>query len=226
MALRATGRRPSGYDDGARPTKRQRIERTGPQAGNQQRAEVKRQPRERFSDFASRVDQSLPITNLSRKGKKMPEIKERATRLQKKITRMQDAWRLEEARRKEKREEALDEAELENAINGAQEPASVTSRKNKKKRNGGSANDDEDDDPWAKLKASRGQRNALTDVAKAPPNFKRVPKASLKMRNNATVNVGSVPNTSGSLRRREELNSARQDVIANYRKMMEDKRST
>ncbi|KAI9729089.1 MAG: hypothetical protein M1828_000174 [Chrysothrix sp. TS-e1954] len=220
MAMQTADRRPSGYDDGTRPNKRRKVKSQEAKSETQPTEKLTRQPREKFSDFASRIDQSLPITGLSRKGRKAPEMKERSTRLQKKITRMQDAWRVEEARRKEKREEALDEAELEDAIKGVEDPSLKSARKSTKKRKGGDANDEDEADPWAKLKASRGQRPALTDVAKAPPTFKRLPKSSFKVQDNAMVDVGDIPTSAGSLRRREQLSSARKEVIEEYRRMM------
>jgi hypothetical protein len=64
----------------------------------------------------------------------------------------------------------------------------------------------------------------LHDVVQAPPTFERVPREIFKVKNGAKVNVGNVPTSAGSLRKREELGAERQTIIDTYRKMMAAKR--
>lgn len=190
-------------------------------------------PGERMADYSARVDQALPISGLSRKGKKIEGMKERQTRLEKKIQRRIAEWRVDEDKMKDAEEEARDLADLEDAEHetGAEavahyedEDATGKKRKKGRKGGGGSKEDQDDADPWAKLKLSR-EKPKVYEQAQAPPTFKRLPKETFKMRNGARAEVGDVPRASGSLRRREELGSTRKDIIENYRRMMEEKKA-
>lgn len=236
MALRTSNKRQrSGLDDGeGRSSKKKKRKQaqtadksTGQEIQTQPTADVpKIQPGECLADFAARVNHALPVGGLARKGKVNIEgLKERQTKTEKRMHKMYDDWRKEDARRKEHAEEQREleeEAEAEKeAAHGGQStslPASTSSSKRQKRRKMiGETGDD--DDPWAELKAKREAPRGLHDVAQAPPDLKKV-REKFKVKNGAKVNIVDVPNAAGSLKRREELSAARKEVIERYRAMM------
>ncbi|TKA29253.1 hypothetical protein B0A50_03763 [Salinomyces thailandicus] len=252
MQWQATGKRPSGLDDGntSRKKKKQSIsgkddtsEATSKKALDlaAEKAEVPRiQPGEKLSDYAARVDQALPMGGLTRKGKMNVEgMKERRTKTEKRLHKMYASWREEEARLKEKEEERQEQEEEEEEEKQAEYGDVHFPQSSKKRRKMVGETDDQDDDPWAVLKqrraeveaepqaanqrARKGGLRGLHDVVQAPPTMKVVPKEKFKVRNNAKVNVANIPAASGSLKRREELSDARTEVIERYRAMMRDK---
>jgi hypothetical protein len=187
-------------------------------------------PGERLSDFAARVDQALPITGLrttdKQRASKVPGLKEHTTKHNKRLERMQNEWREMERRRKEKLEEELDELENEREEhdllwNGVGSKATKKQKKQKKSPVGGPGADD-DDDPWKTLEKSRAevkQRN-LQDVVQAPPQLKKFKSKFKEIGGGMGADVGNVPGSVGSLRRREEMGEARRKVIEAYRKRM------
>ncbi|KAJ1329602.1 hypothetical protein MN608_06338 [Microdochium nivale] len=198
-------------------------------------------PGERMSDFAARVDAALPVTGLitkSVRGKGDPlGAKKWQTTKEMKMHKMYDEWREEDRKRKEKREEELeqeDEEELEDADRVAarklEMQASAGAAQGKKKKGGKRSRylgeiSDPEDDPWEALRKTRGEkRPGLHDVALAPPELnKKLPKKLLVR--GAAVEVDGIPKAAGSLRRREELQTVRDDVVAQYRKLMADRRA-
>jgi hypothetical protein len=223
MELKNTGKGRNGLDNGESKTASKKRKRT--QAAETDATESAKEsaavpipkimPGERLGDFAARVDQSMPIIGLARKG-----IKERQTKHEKKLQKMVNTWKENEAKRLEKaedeweakQEEEQEEKEALEAKHGA--IPVIQSRKGRKK------GVDDDDDPWAELEARRERPKGLHDVAQAPPTFTNMPKETFKVRGGAKVVVTDVPNAAGSLKRREELGQTRLDVIAQYRKMM------
>jgi hypothetical protein len=186
-------------------------------------------PGERLSDFHQRVNQALPVSGLARKGKKVEGVKEKLTKHNKKLAKLQKGWREEEARLREKEEEARELAEEEQDeqdLLWEDKTAVLPGKKGKKgkRRKVVGEEDDSDGDPWEKLEASREQRKGLHDVVQAPPVFTVKPREKFKVRNGARAEVGDVPNSAGSLRRREELGEERRSVIEQYRALMEGKR--
>lgn len=239
MQLQTLKKRPSsGLDDGneSRKSKKQRkMESTNDvpvqvaTAHDPTQAEIpKIMPGERLGDYAARVDHALPVGGLARKGKvKVDGIKERQTKTEKRLQKMYASWREEEARLKEKEEEqreqeeeAEEEREATLGSQGLRFTASNKSGKRRKMIGEQAASKDDDDDPWAELKLKRDRPKGLHDVVQAPPNFKALPKEKFKVRNGAKVNVADIPAAAGSLKRREELSSARKEVIERYRGMM------
>jgi hypothetical protein len=194
-------------------------------------AALKIQPGERLAEFAARVDQALPISGLTKKGKKVEGGRERVTKHEKKLRRLQDGWRKEEARIKEKEEEEREEAEDEwdEKIAGLDKEArklmttmaDTGGRGRKKKKQLLIGEVKEDEDPWAVLEQTRDAPKGLHDVVEAPPVFKKLPREVFK-----GARVGDIPKNSGSLRRREELMQTRKEIISQYRSIMaESKRS-
>lgn len=235
MALQSSNKRQrSGLDDGeGRPSKRKQRENKAPEDSEQQETQKesateipKILPGERLSDFAARVNHALPVGGLARKGKVNVEgLKERQTKTEKRLHKMYDEWRKEEARRKEENEEQREldeeaEEEKEAALGGQSikvPDAALSSKRQKRRKMIGETG--ADDDPWAELKARREAPKGLHDVAQAPPNLKKV-REKFKTKNGAKVQVVDVPNAAGSLKRREELSDARKEVIERYRAMM------
>lgn len=191
-------------------------------------------PGEDIRSFAARVDASLPISGLSTKqvvkdGKDVNGMKVQRTRKERKMHKLYDQWRAEEAKIQDQRDE-LKEQEEEKQMDDEAAGISVASifgeletepgTKSGKKKKGKRVVDD--DDPWAELKKKRGEAAVgLHDVAKAPPELHKKTSKLLKIANNATVNVGSAPKAAGSLRRREEIEENRQQVMEAYRKIRE-----
>ncbi|KAF2809212.1 uncharacterized protein BDZ99DRAFT_389710 [Mytilinidion resinicola] len=233
MHFQSTGKgNPKGLDDGERKSKKRKLE-DGASASSKKPKDVappmKIMPGERMSDFAQRVNQALPVSGLSRKGKKVEGVKERLTKHNKKLAKLQKGWREEEARIRDKEEEARELAEEEqDEIDAIWEdktaPLSGKKGKKSKRRKVVGEQDDSDGDPWEALKATREQPKGLHDVVQAPPVFTTIPREKFKVRNGAKAEVADVPNKSGSLKRREELGEQRKGIIEQYRAMMDGKR--
>ncbi|KAI5368115.1 hypothetical protein Slin15195_G032480 [Septoria linicola] len=183
-------------------------------------------PGERLSDFAARVNQALPLSNIPQNRRKVGGAKERQTKTEKRLHKMYAEWRETDQKRKDKEEEFLEmqeekDEELQNELGGQAIHLSAEGRKAKRQRMLTEATE-KDDDPWAVLKDRREKPKGLHDVVQAPPELKAV-KEKFKVRNGAKVEVENVPGKSGSLKRREELGQARKDVIERYRAMMKGK---
>ncbi|KAI0024548.1 hypothetical protein F4780DRAFT_725786 [Xylariomycetidae sp. FL0641] len=241
----ADGKKPrSGLDNGDVPKRKNKKGNAKPEASGvvetKPKAEVPTiRPGERMSEFAARVDASLPITGLigkSVKGNKDPlGLKPWRTLKEKKMHKLYDEWREEERKIKEKREEEMElaaEKELEDEENGVSwklnMPQSIGGGKKKKKKAKSTKYlgevGDEEEDPWEALRKKRGEtRPGLHDVAEAPPELHAKLPKKLTVRG-AAVEVDGIPKAAGSLRRREELQSVRDDVVASYRKLMSEKR--
>ncbi|GAW18955.1 hypothetical protein ANO14919_084390 [Xylariales sp. No.14919] len=238
----AGGKRPrSGLDNGDEPRSAKGKKRGTAQhaKSTETKAEEKSaaaaiptiRPGERMSEFSARVDAALPLAGLvnkSTKGNKDPlGLKVWRTNKERKMHKMYDEWREQDRKikekREEKREEELDleaEKELEEEESGVSWKLNVgnqLSGKGKKKSK-------DDDDPWAILRKKRGEtRPGLRDVATAPPELTIKPSKQLLVRG-AAVKVENIPKAAGSLKRREELQATRNDIVAAYRKKMAQKR--
>lgn len=164
-------------------------------------------PGERMADFSARVDAALPISGLAKKGNvKVDGVKRPRTKLERKITRMQDEWREREARMRAKAADEAEDAEIEAILNGDEgakasiilkDPDEVAGKKKGKKKKGkkgrkggaGGDGEDSDGDPWAVVakarKAVEGARTGLVgvhDVVQAPPKFAVAPRERFKSR--------------------------------------------
>jgi hypothetical protein len=242
MQFHTLGKRlPKGLDDGniqpKKNNKKRKLDTADtpdtvaaiPEPSQQPQQIPKILPGERLSDFAARVDQALPIAGLrttdKQRASKVPGLKERTTKHNKRLERMQNEWREMERRRKEKLEEEMDELEDEREEqdflwNGV--GSKTTKKEKQKKSRGGDPNADDDEDPWRVLEKSRAeakQRN-LQDVVQAPPQLKKVKNKFKEVSGGVGVDVENVPGSVGSLRKREEMGEARRKVIEGYRKRM------
>ncbi|KAI0169595.1 hypothetical protein GGR52DRAFT_550693 [Hypoxylon sp. FL1284] len=243
------GKRPrSGLDNGERPTKKAKNKKgtsePNPEAESRdaQTSQVPTiRPGERMSDFAARVDAALPVGGLINKsvrnGKDPLGLKVWRTKKELKMHKMYDEWREEDRKLKDKREEELEleaEKELEEQDAGVtwklDSQGSGTGKKKKKKKKKGERSKylgetaDAEEDPWEALRKKRGETRAgLHDVVQAPPEFSAKPQKVMTVRG-AAVEIDGVPKAAGSLRRREELQTVRDDIVASYRKMMDGKR--
>lgn len=233
----------SGLDDGVKMTAAKKKKKSTAPGGTvaaemdeaQKEAPTIR-PGEKMSDFARRVDAALPVMGLVNKSvKKDPlGLKAQRTRKEKKMHKLYDEWRREEADIKEKRREEAEEAEeAEMDDEGAgvkwkmdlqDQVGKGKKKKGKKGRSVWESTDVDDGDPWEELKKKRGEKKAgLHDFAQAPPELKTKPKELFKVRG-AGVDVGTIPKAAGSLKRREELQGVREEVVSAYRKMMQGRR--
>ncbi|KAL8859950.1 MAG: hypothetical protein Q9178_003498 [Gyalolechia marmorata] len=247
MTYASTGHKtPRGLDDGIKPSKsnkRKRDPNTEEQAAtdvpNRSRdtkAEIPRiLPGERMADYSARVDQALPVVGLVSRGKGVGGLKERQTKTERKMQRMQKEWREEAARRKAKLQEVEEEAEDEEAGDGTRVNVGVVGngkrKKGKRRKNKGESGgegSDYDEDPWAVVAANRkreqeekekGQQTGglvgLHDVVKAPPKFTKLPTKRV---------VFSDVVKKGGLKRQVELDEARISVVEGYRRMMKERR--
>lgn len=227
----------SGLDDGIRPLKQARkgtkLEcRPGSAAFAPAPVAVPTiQPREPLSAFAARVDAALPFSGLSRKSGEAKETgRDRQTKTERKMQKMQKEWREEDRRRKMKlEEEGVDGDGLDESLKLATTRKSNSGKKKRKRSDHGEdiEDDDDDDDPWAHLAAKRREESdaridsgsgvglvGLHDVVLAPPTFSRVPRGK------ENLNM----HKSGGLKRQQELSEARMTVIEVYRQMMREKR--
>lgn len=215
----------SGLDDGV-PEPKPKSDRDHPDP------DLKIRPGEKMRDFAARVDAALPVSGLTRKtvakdGKDEQGFKVWRTTKERKMHKLYAEWHEEERKIQERKEEEMEEAaerELENDAAGITNPAfllgdesgSGKKKKNKRGKQG------KEEDPWAILRKKRAETKAgLHDVVQAPPELHKEKTRHLKVANAATVDVGSIPKAAGSLRRREELQAERQDVLEAYRKIRE-----
>ncbi|RYO76494.1 hypothetical protein DL766_001707 [Monosporascus sp. MC13-8B] len=240
----ASGKKPrSGLDNGEEmpgKSKKRKVAQTAASEGeaNETPGTPKIRPGERMSDFVARVDAALPISGLVNKsvrdGKDPLNLKVWRTNKERKMHKLYDQWREEERKIKEKKEEELElqaERELEEEEAGVSwkiEMQNGASGKKKKKKGKKTKYlgevDDAEDDPWEALKKKRGETRAgLHDVVQAPPELAIKPQKKMTVRG-AAVEVDDIPKAAGSLRRREELQTIRNDVVASYRKMMSEKR--
>ncbi|PVH99452.1 hypothetical protein DM02DRAFT_564628 [Periconia macrospinosa] len=261
MAFSKTGKRPSGLDDG--PKKGKKNNNNGAnkaQSGNASQnktaaaatvekettidseaqpaqPKLKIMPGESLSEFRQRVNQALPLGTVAKTGKKIAGLSDhRVTKHERRLKRLQEGWRKEEARIRDKEQEERELAEEEeDEAEDLWEDRTVdlpaaggNGRKGKKKKGKrklvvGEVDDGKDDE-WEVLRKKREERKGLHDVVQAPPTFDRVPREIFKVKDGAKVNVGNVPNSVGSLRKREELGVERQGIIETYRKLMAAKR--
>ncbi|KAK2602571.1 hypothetical protein N8I77_009089 [Diaporthe amygdali] len=235
----------SGLDDGVRDTAAKKKKKKSKAAEGDVAAETDNvqkeaptiRPGEKLSDFARRVDAALPVMGLvnNKSGKNDPlGLKPTRTRKEKKMHKLYDEWRREEAAIQEKRREEAEEAEeAEMDDEGAgvkwkldlqDQAGKGKKKKGKKGRSVWESTDADDEDPWEELKKKRGEKKAgLHDFAQAPPELKTKPKELFKVLG-AGVDVGTIPKSAGSLKRREELQGVREEVVAAYRKMMQGRR--
>lgn len=189
-------------------------------------------PGEDMRSFASRVDAALPVSGLAKKttikdGKDEIGLKVHRTRKERKMHKLYDQWRAEDQKIKDKREEELElaaEREMDDDMTGttsADYGAEMQGDNSQSKSRRRRRKQDDDEDPWLELKRRRAEAKVgLHEVAKAPPELHKKTTRQLKVRG-ATVDVENVPKSAGSLRRREELQVARNEVVEAYRKIRE-----
>ncbi|KAI1153466.1 hypothetical protein F4825DRAFT_250452 [Nemania diffusa] len=233
----AGGKKPrSGLDNGDEPRGAKGKKRNAAQEAKPTEAKAEAKPAttattavptirhgERMSEFSARVDAALPLAGLINKsmnGNKDPlGLKKWRTHKEKKMHKMYDEWREQDRKIKEKREDELEaeaERELEEEETGVSFGNQVSGKRKKWAK--------DDEDPWESLRKKRGEaRPGLRDVALAPPELTAKPSKQLLVRG-AAVEVNNIPKSAGSLKRREELQAERNDIIAAYRKKMSEKR--
>jgi hypothetical protein len=220
MAFKQGRNTDAGLDDGKK-SKPAKSEHKAPEEAPRIR------PGEDLRAFSARVDASLPLAGISTKtqvrdGKDVLGLKVPRTRKERKMHKLYDQWRAEEQKiqdQKEEEKELAEERELENDAAGITSTSMLNDINDSKKK--GKKGRAREEDPWAQLKKDRGEaRHSLHDVAQAPPELHKKQTKLLKIAG-AGVNVGSAPKAAGSLRRREELEEARQDVVEAYRRIRE-----
>ncbi|KAF1847193.1 uncharacterized protein K460DRAFT_331941 [Cucurbitaria berberidis CBS 394.84] len=241
----------SGLDDGLVKTKKQKkaeqktlgdAEAGVPNKSEEQappKAALKIQPGESMVEFRQRVDMALPLSGLSKTGKKVEGVSDhRVTKHERRLKRLQKGWREEEARIRDKEMEEKELAEEDEDELAAMwedktsdlPPTHTNGKKMKKKKNkrklvvGEIDNNSEDE--WEALKRTREERKGLHDIVSAPPTFTKAPREIFKVKNGAGAKVGNVPNAVGSLRKREEIGEERNNIIESYRALMASKKKT
>ncbi|KAK4191633.1 hypothetical protein QBC35DRAFT_486670 [Podospora australis] len=246
MNLQA-GRLPrSGLDNGDQPKgkkgKKKADEKPAPKpapaATPSTNPDLQIRPGEKLYEFNQRVDAALPLSGLITKttvkdGKDPLGLKVRRTKKERKMHNMYDEWREIDKRVKERREEeleALEEKEMENEAMGISWKLDMEAKSGKKKGKKGKRTryigeeGGPEGDPWEEIKKKRGETKVgLNEVAHAPPELKLPKRNSLVL--GAKVEVSDIPKAAGSLRQREELQEIREDVVAQYRKLMESRRA-
>ena len=145
-------------------------------------------PHERLSDFAQRVDQTIPLSfpkhaTTQKTSSSVPGLKVRTTKHNRKLLRIQNEWRETEKRRKDKIDEGEsddDEKRAEDSLLWASVKAAEHQRKGKRK-----GHDFVDEsDPWAVLEKRRKEtkQKNLQDVVQAPPHLTKIPLGKIKLR--------------------------------------------
>jgi hypothetical protein len=211
----------SGLDDGRDDIKQNK---TTPRARDKNE-QPKILPGETLRDFSVRVNASLPLLGHGNRqappGKDPLGIKVYRTKKERKMHKLYDQWREEDRKIKEQREEAMEtlaEQELDNdnlQNSDAQSNFLSLAAPSQGKKKGKKGR--QDDDPWLELQKKRGEAKiGLREVALAPPQLAKISGKEIKVRG-AVVVVDNVPKSSGSLRRREELQDIRSSVVAAYR---------
>lgn len=190
-------------------------------------------PGEKLSDFSARVDRALPLSAMTKSAGGAKSKDHKMTKHEKHLRRLQEGWRKDDARIKEKelaeREEREfemgEELELLKAWEQDMRGGKAKKKRIVKKSGGGDdGSGDDDPDPWAKLKKRDKERQANPfEVAEAPPTLSK-PREIFKVRGGAKVDVANIPNAVGSLRRREELAGERRSIVEEYRRLMAAKR--
>ena len=112
LQFQKTGRYPSGLDDGKPPpSKKRKRGDTATSTSPSEKPTIL--PGEHFSSFSARVDAALPISGLITKhpsrtrNDPVPGLKVRKTKLERRMQKMYDEWRVADARVKEKKLAAL-----------------------------------------------------------------------------------------------------------------------
>ncbi|EUC31368.1 hypothetical protein COCCADRAFT_38513 [Bipolaris zeicola 26-R-13] len=255
MAFSSGGQKKrSGLDDGSVKPKKQKKEQQSATTADTTKEEkstktdeqptqptpaLKIQPGESMADFRARVDQALPLSGITKSGKKIAGLSDhRVTKHERRLKRLQKGWREEEARLREKEmerrelaEEEEDELDAMWEDHTADLPTKRTVDGKKKKAKKGKrklkvgevAHDSEDE--WEALKKKREERKGLNDIVHAPPTFTKTPREIFKVKNGAGAKVANVPNSAGSLSKREQLGEERQKMIDAYRQMMAAKKA-
>ncbi len=203
MAFQQAGRRlPSGLDNGTTSSKKSKsksktnavsdskptAESTTTTTTSEPKKPLQILPGERLSEFAARVDQSLPLTSVPRHQTRMNKIpglekvKTPLTKHNKRLARLQSEWRNTEAKRRAAREEQDDELADQREEDGLlwlgagiDRDKPVGTKKKRPKRSG----NDDDADPWKQLEKKRREEGELRqknlqDVVLAPPVLKSV----------------------------------------------------
>lgn len=182
MNYQIAGRKPpKGLDDGAPASKKRKRDaesNTTAQTPIEPGSVVPTiLPSEPLSAFSARVDAAIPVSGLAKsKSCSVTAVgpRERQTKMEKRMQRMQAEWREAAAKRKEKLAEVEEEAEAEGdegdgdgdgdrrigGVNGNGQAGRKVKAKRKSKRRKGLAetenNEDvDDDDPWAVIAAKR-----------------------------------------------------------------------
>jgi hypothetical protein len=146
-------------------------------------------PGESLSTFSSRVDQSLPLSNVPTHKSRLTQIKglekikQPLTKHNKRLARMQKDWREQDRRARERRLDKEDD-EMERREEdevlwlGAGVDPNTTGRGRKKGKGGKKGDGVDDADPWKVLEKKRRmegvERKGLGDVVQAPPVLKPV----------------------------------------------------
>lgn len=234
MAVAQGQRIRSGLDDGEKPKDKDKGKAKA--AAPDDAPEAPRiRPGEDLRSFAARVDAALPMSGLTKKtkakdGKDEIGLKVKRTRKERKMHKLYDQWHEEERKIQEKREDELEleaERDLDNDAAGILSSSAFkgemdeASGKKKGRRRRGKAPAEDDEDPWLELKRKRAEAKVgLHDVALAPPELNKKLRQQLRV-GDAAVDVENIPKSAGSLRRREELQAVREDVVEAYRKIRE-----
>ena len=204
-------------------------------------------PGEPASAFSARVNAALPIFALRKRQPKnlVPGLKERETKLEKRMRRMRAQWWEEEKALKEKREEEEEEMrERIEKMGGGMVVDDVIGMPGKKRKGkkGGGVEGAEEGDIWAQVGKKRqdaegvprsanvsdaqsqdikgsGGLVGVHDVVSTPPRFSSGVKA--KMKAAAAKANGRV--AEGGLKKQVELEQARYRTIEGYRAMMKER---
>jgi hypothetical protein len=180
-------------------------------------------PGERMADYLSRVDATLPISGLKRKGGDPLGLKVPRTRKEKKMHRLYDQWREEERKIQERKEHELElvaERELDKENGGGSAAFSFLDEATPRRKGRRRGRDVDDEDPWLEIKRRRAEATVgLHDVAKAPPELHKGDSAKRLDVHSRSLKVGNLSKSALSLKKRERLNYFRTRKHPNREKL-------
>ena len=146
-------------------------------------AQLKIQPGERLREFAVRVDQNLPLSNVPKHSTKdkVLGLKQKLTKHSRHLQRMQTEWRNAEGKirsRKEDEQDDLADKQEEDQLLWMDVNSANANRKGKKRRKAGAI---DDADPWHSLEKKRKEAGGssvgglrASDAVQAPPVLKPI----------------------------------------------------
>ena len=220
----------SGLDDGSRPSKKRKLEPSHTEAQAKSAEQSITAPKilynESLGEFAARVDATLPFKGVDKSAGTAAKgiVRERQTKTERKMQKMQKQWREEDRRLREKADaDASSDDGLDDDRGHLDSLSSQRPKKGKKRKVG--KNRDEEGDIWSQIQSkplaerddgkSSGGLVGLHDVVQGPPQLSKFDRDD---------NQNRLKIRHGGLKRQGELQEVRSQVVAGYRQLMQQRK--